>query len=131
MAFKLFNHLANHGINVDIILQSIGRDGTKDISFTVDEDKVDEALAVMENHRNTSLICDKIDVDRNVAKVSVVGAGMVTNAGVAAKMFEALYGAGINIKMISTSEIKISVLIDQEYCDQAMRAIHDKFIKAN
>lgn len=69
MAFKLFNHLANHGINVDIILQSIGRDGTKDISFTVDEDKVDEAIEVMENHRKTSLICDKIDVNKNVAKV--------------------------------------------------------------
>ena len=131
LAFKMFSKLSSKNINVDIILQSIGRDGTKDISFTVDEDKVDEALQVMENHRNTSLICDKIDVDRNVAKVSVVGAGMVTNAGVAAKMFEALYSAGINIKMISTSEIKISVLIDQEYCDQAMRAIHDKFIKAN
>jgi aspartate kinase len=131
VAFKLFNHLAHHGINVDIILQSIGRDGTKDISFTVDEDKVDDAIEVMENHRKTSLICDKIDVDRNVAKVSVVGAGMVTNAGVAAKMFEALYDAGINIKMISTSEIKISVLIDQDYADQATKAIHDKFIKSN
>ena len=131
VAFKLFNHLANHGINVDIILQSIGRDGTKDISFTVDEDKVDEAIEVMENHRKTSLICDKIDVNRNVAKVSVVGAGMVTNAGVAAKMFEALYDAGININMISTSEIKISVLIDEEYADQATKAIHDKFIKSN
>jgi aspartate kinase len=85
----------------------------------------------MENHRKTSLICDKIDVNKNVAKVSVVGAGMVTNAGVAAKMFEALYDAGININMISTSEIKISVLIDQEYADQATKAIHDKFIKSN
>ena len=128
VAFKLFNHLANHNINVDVILQSIGRDGTKDISFTVAADAVDEALAVMENHRQTSLICEKIDVERNIAKVSVVGAGMTSNAGVAAKMFEALYDAGINIKMISTSEIKISVLIDAAFADGAMNAIHAKFI---
>ena len=128
VAFKLFNHLANHNINVDVILQSVGRDGTKDISFTVDEDNVDEAVAVMERHRQTSLICDKIDVDRNIAKVSVVGAGMTSNAGVAAKMFEALYDAGINIKMISTSEIKITALINRDYVDHAMRAVHDKFI---
>lgn len=130
VAFKLFNHLANHNINVDVILQSIGRDGTKDISFTISEDNVDEALEVMEQHRKTSLICDEIDVERKIAKVSVVGAGMVSNAGVAAMMFEALYDAGINIKMISTSEIKISVLIDEAYADEAMNAIHDKFIKA-
>ncbi len=128
VAFKLFNHLANHNINVDVILQSIGRDGTKDISFTVHEDDVEDAVAVMEKHRNTSLVCDKIDVDRKVAKVSVVGAGMTSNSGVAAKMFEALYDAGINIKMISTSEIKISVLIDEAYTTQAMNAVHDKFI---
>ena len=128
IAFKLFNHLANHNINVDVILQSIGRDGTKDISFTVAADAVDDALAVMENHRQTSLICEKIDVERNIAKVSVVGAGMTSNAGVAAKMFEALYDAGINIKMISTSEIKISVLIDAAFADGAMNAIHAKFI---
>ena len=130
VAFKLFNHLAHHNINVDVILQSIGHDGTKDISFTVSNDNLDEALSVMEQHRQTSLICERIDVDRNVAKVSVVGAGMVSNAGVAAKMFEALYDAGINIKMISTSEIKISVLIDEQYTEQAMNAIHDMFINA-
>ena len=128
VAFKLFNHLANHNINVDVILQSVGRDGTKDISFTVDEDNVEEAVTVMERHRQTSLICDRIDIDRHIAKVSVVGAGMTSNAGVAAKMFEALYDAGINIKMISTSEIKITALIDREYVEQAMRAVHDKFI---
>ncbi|MCR5684557.1 MAG: aspartate kinase [Lachnospiraceae bacterium] len=131
VAFKLFNHLANHNINVDVILQSVGRDGTKDISFTVNEDDVDEAVATMERHRQTSLICDRIDVDRKLAKVSVVGAGMTSNAGVAAKMFEALYDAGINIKMISTSEIKITALVDREYVDEAMRAVHDKFILNN
>lgn len=127
VAFKLFNHLANHNINVDIILQSVGRDGTKDISFTVAQDLVDEAVAILERHRNTSLKCDKIDVEKNVAKVSVVGAGMMSNPGVAAKMFEALYDIGVNIKMISTSEIRVTVLIDEAYVEQAINAVHDKF----
>lgn len=127
VAFKLFNHLANHNINVDIILQSVGRDGTKDISFTVAQDLVNEAVEILERHRNTSLKCDKIDVEKNVAKVSVVGAGMMSNPGVAAKMFEALYDIGVNIKMISTSEIRVTVLIDEAYVEQAINAVHDKF----
>lgn len=127
VAFKLFNHLANHNINVDIILQSVGRDGTKDISFTVSEDDVDEAVEILERHRQTSLVCDKIDVEKNVAKVSIVGAGMMSNPGVAAKMFEALYDIGVNIKMISTSEIRVTVLIDESKTDAAMNAVHDKF----
>ena len=131
VAFSLFNHLANHNINVDIILQSVGRDGTKDISFTVAEDVADEALAVIEKHKFGSLKYSKIDVERNVAKVSVVGAGMMTNAGVAAKMFEALYDCGVNIKMISTSEIRVTVLIDEAYVEKAMNAVHDKFLQMN
>ena len=127
VAFKLFNHLANHNINVDIILQSVGREGTKDISFTVAEDCVDEAVEILERHRQTSLKCDNIDVEKNVAKVSVVGAGMMTNPGVAARMFEALYDIGVNIKMISTSEIRVTVLIDEAYTERAMNAVHDKF----
>lgn len=127
VAFKLFNHLANHKINVDIILQSVGRDGTKDISFTVSEDNADEALAILERHRQTSLKCQSIDVEKNVAKVSVVGAGMMSNAGVAAKMFEALYDCGVNIKMISTSEIRVTVLIDEKYVEPAMNAVHEAF----
>ncbi len=128
VAFKLFNHLANHNINVDIILQSVGRDGTKDISFTVAEDAADEAVAIIERHRAGSLKCHEVDVEKNVAKVSVVGAGMMTNAGVAAKMFEALYDCGVNIKQISTSEIRVTVLIDEKYVDLAMNAVHDAFI---
>ena len=127
VAFKLFNHLANHNINVDIILQSVGRDGTKDISFTVAEDAADEAVAIIERHRAGSLKCHEVDVEKNVAKVSVVGAGMMTNAGVAAKMFEALYDCGVNIKQISTSEIRVTVLIDEKYVDVAMNAVHDAF----
>ena len=127
VAFKLFNHLANHNINVDIILQSVGRDGTKDISFTVKEDDLEEAVTVLERHREGSLKCQKIDIERDVAKVSIVGAGMMSNAGVAAKMFEALYDVGVNIKMISTSEIRVTVLINEAYVEKAMNAIHDKF----
>lgn len=128
VAFKLFNYLANHNINVDIILQSVGRDGTKDISFTVKEDDLDEAVAILERHQGGSLTCQKIDIEREVAKVSIVGAGMMSNAGVASKMFEALYDGGINIKMISTSEIRVTVLIDEAYVEKAMNAVHDKFL---
>lgn len=127
VAFKLFNHLANHNINVDIILQSVGRDGTKDISFTVPEDCAEEAVEIINNHRKTSLKCNEVSLEKNVAKVSVVGAGMMTNAGVAAKMFEALYDCNVNIKQISTSEIRVTVLIDEKYVDVAMNAVHDAF----
>lgn len=124
VAFRLFNHLARHNINVDMILQSVGRDSTKDISFTVAVDNADEAVEIIERHFHEY---EKIDVEKNVAKVSIVGAGMMSNAGVAAKMFEALYDEGINIKMISTSEIRVSVLIDEKYTEKAMNAVHEKF----
>ena len=127
VAFKLFNHLASHNVNVDIILQSVGRDGTKDISFTVKEDDLEEAVAILEKHLGGSLRCQEIDVEREVAKVSIIGAGMMSNSGVAAKMFEALYDVGVNIKMISTSEIRVTVLIDEGHVEKAMNAIHDKF----
>ncbi len=130
VAFKLFNHLASAEINVDIILQSVGRDGTKDISFTVKEDDLEGAVAVLEKHRGGSLKCQKIDVEKDVAKISIVGAGMMSNSGVASKMFEALYDVGINIKMISTSEIRVTVLIDEASVEQAMNAVHDKFLLA-
>ncbi len=130
VAFKLFHHLARHNINVDIILQSVGRDGTKDISFTVMEDDLEEAIAILERHREGSLKCQKLDVERDVAKVSIVGAGMMSNSGVAAMMFEALYDVGVNIKMISTSEIRVTVLIDEKYVEKAMNAVHDKFLSA-
>lgn len=127
VAFKLFHHLARYNINVDIILQSVGRDGTKDISFTVSSDDAEEAVATVERHRAGSLKYQKIEVEKNVAKVSVVGAGMMSNAGVAAKMFECLFDAGVNIKQISTSEIRVTVLIDEKYVDTAMNAVHDGF----
>lgn len=125
-AFQVFSLLAKNKISVDIILQSIGRDNKKDISFTVDLDALDGALKVLEEN-NGVIGAEKIVHYDNVSKVSIVGAGMVSNPGVAATMFEALYNAGINIQMISTSEIKISVLIEQEYAEKAVKAIHDKF----
>jgi len=128
MAFRVFNLLAKHKINVDIILQSIGRHDTKDISFTIDESNRDLCVKVLEENQE-SLNFDHMDVSSDVAKVSVVGAGMVNNPGVAATMFEALYEAGINIRMISTSEIKVSVLIDKEDTERAMRAVHRKFFR--
>ena len=124
VAFKLFNALAKHNINVDMILQSVGRKGTKDISFTTSEENADEAAKVIsENFSNF----ESVDVNKKVAKVSIVGAGMQTNAGVAAKMFEALYDQNINIRMISTSEIRVTVLIDEDKMENAMTAVHDKF----
>ena len=126
MAFRLFDLIAKQNINVDMILQSIGRDGTKDISFTVPEDSADEAIKVLEDNMQT-LRAHKIDVNKDVAKVSVVGAGMMSNPGVAAKMFEALYGADININMISTSEIRVTVLISEKDTERAMVAVHNAF----
>jgi aspartate kinase len=126
VAFKVFNLLAKNNINVDIILQSIGRDDRKDISFTVQQDDLQDALRILEENKE-SLTIQKIDYNEKVAKISVVGAGMMSNPGVAAKMFEALYGAGININMISTSEIRITVLVEEEDVARAMRAVHDQF----
>ncbi len=126
MAFNVFNLLSRKSINVDIILQSIGRDGTKDISFTVDSKDLDESLRILEENKG-KLGFEKINHEDNVAKVSIVGAGMMTDAGVASTMFEALYNAGINIKMISTSEIRITVLVDEEDADRAAKAVHDAF----
>ncbi len=126
IAFKVFSLLAKRGINVDIILQSIGRDETKDISFTVHKGDLAAAKAVLEENQELFRF-NHMDVNDNVAKVSIVGAGMINNPGVAAKMFEALYSANINIRMISTSEIKVSVLVDQQEADRAVQAIHDRF----
>lgn len=126
IAFKIFSLLAKNNINVDIILQSIGREETKDISFTVAKDDMEAARELLEENRE-AIHFDRIDVSDNIAKVSIVGAGMVHNPGVAAKMFEALFNAGINIHMISTSEIKVSVLVDAADADKAVQVVHSKF----
>ncbi len=128
MAFKIFSNLARRKVNVDIILQSVGRDGTKDITFTVpksqSQDAIDALHELLPTLNAMNILCDD-----NVCKISVVGAGMETHPGVAAKMFEALYEADINIQMISTSEIKISVLINIDDADKAVQVVHDAFIK--
>ncbi|MBO5727119.1 MAG: aspartate kinase [Oscillospiraceae bacterium] len=126
IAFKIFSLLAKEKINVDIILQSIGRDASKDISFTVSQDDMERAQQVMA--ANQELIGFKsLEATNKVAKISIVGAGMVNNSGVASKMFEALFSAGININMISTSEIKVSVLVAERDAERAVQAIHDRF----
>ena len=124
VAFKLFNLLAKNDINIDMILQSVGRHGTKDITFTCSDENADRAEEIIKNNIGKF---ESIDVNKDVAKVSIVGAGMQSNAGVAAKMFEALYDENINIRMISTSEIRVTVLIDEQYTERARNAIHDKF----
>ncbi|MBP3414004.1 MAG: aspartate kinase [Clostridia bacterium] len=126
VAFRLFSLLAKEKINVDIILQSVGRDGTKDITFTVSKDNGARAVEVLEQNKKNigikGVVCDT-----NCAKVSIVGAGMESNPGVASKLFDALASHNINIDMVSTSEIKISVLIDVKDADRAVVAIHDAF----
>lgn len=129
IAFKIFSRVAKAHINVDIILQSVGRDGTKDITFTVPADKGDDAVAALQEY------CDRVGAkslsyDTGVTKVSVVGAGMETHEGVAASMFEALSDANVNIQMISTSEIKVSVLIASEDADRAVAAVHQRFFES-
>ena len=128
IAFKIFSRVAKAHINVDIILQSIGRDGTKDITFTVPSESGEDAVAALQEY------CDmvgakKVSCDTTVAKISIVGAGMETHEGVASTMFEALADAGVNIQMISTSEIKVSVLIAEEDADRAVAAVHRAFFE--
>lgn len=125
-AFKIFSTLAAHKINVDIILQSVGRNGTKDISFTISTSQKDQALKIM-NDLVQSVGAQGITFNDGVSKVSIVGAGMISNPGVAATMFEALGENNINISMISTSEIKISVLIDKDQAKRAVNVIHEAF----
>ena len=126
IAYKIFSLLAKHNITIDIIIQSIGRDDTKDISFTIPKLLRDQAAAILEEAKD-AIGYETMDIDDTVSKISVVGAGMANNPGVAAQTFQALYEADININMISTSEIKISVLIDKKDADKALNAIHDKF----
>lgn len=126
IAFKIFNLLARHRINVDIIIQSVGRDDRKDISFTVAKTDLQEAMTVLNDNRE-ALTAQTVECEEGVAKISIIGAGMTMNPGVAAKMFEALYSANINIRMIATSEIRITVLIDENDVNRAMRTVHDAF----
>ena len=125
-AFKLFHTLAKNNINVDIIIQSVGRDGTKDISFTVSHNNLNDAVELL-NSCKEQLGFDHIEYNCDVVKLSVVGSGMMSHPGVAAKMFECLYNENVNINMIATSEIRITVLIPEKDALRAMNAVHDVF----
>ena len=128
VAFKAFQSLAREKINVDIILQSVGRDTTKDISFTVRREDMERAVEALEEAKGL-LGFSKLSINEKIAKVSIVGAGMMAAPGVASLMFEALYDAKVNIGMISTSEIKVSVIVDEKEADRAVQAIHAKFFE--
>lgn len=126
ITFRVFNLLAKNKLNVDIIVQSVGEDGRKDISFTVAKTDVREVMDLLRENQEY-LTARGIDCEEGVAKLSVIGAGMCSNPGVAARMFEALYGADVNTEMIATSEIRITALIDERDIKRAMRAVHDAF----
>ena len=126
VAAKIFSAMAKYDINVDMIIQNVSRTGATDLSFTVPERDLARTI------RAAGVVAKKIKAgkitqDKNIAKISVVGIGMRSHSGVAAKMFEALAGAGVNIEMISTSEIKISCVVKKSQADRAVRAIHNKF----
>lgn len=126
IAHKIFKYLADANINVDVIVQSSGMDDTKDISFTVQRSQLSDSIKVI-NDNLDSIRAKTVSFSSDVAKVSIVGAGMVNHPGVAATMFEALAQAGINIKMISTSEIKVSCIIADDKVEKAVQVVHDKF----
>lgn len=128
-AFKVFGAIAREGVNVDIIIQANGRDGRNDMSFTVKESDAEKAKAAV-MAKQASIGFDAVSIDNGIAKVSVVGAGMMSNAGIASLVFEALTDEHINIQMISTSEIKLSVIIDSSQADRAVAAIHRKFFES-
>jgi aspartate kinase len=126
IAAEVFGSLAFQNISVDMIIQSLGKDNTNDIAFTISTNDLHDALKVLEEVRE-KIGARTVETDMEIAKVSIVGAGMIDQPGIAAEMFEALAEANINIKMISTSEIKISCLVDKESGHDAVRAIHKRF----
>jgi len=126
--YKLFNLLAKNEINTDIIIQSYGEHTVRNISFSIKSSDLDKTLKMLDDNIE-ELTAKEIVHSDDLAKISLVGVGMANTPGVAAKMFEALYENDINMHMISTSEIKISVLVSQNKAERAMKAIHEKFIK--
>ena len=126
VAFRLFNILAKKNINIDIILQSVGQNGKKDISFTVKEEDAELAVNTIKEHLPLGSYTD-VDATTDVAKVSIIGSGLIGHSGMAARMFEALYEVGVNIRMISTSEIRVTVIVDRDDMVKAMNAAHEAF----
>lgn len=128
LAAQIFSPIAEANIVVDMIIQNASEDGTTDLTFTVPKADYKKAMSVVEKTA-TAIRAEGVRVDSNIAKVSIVGVGMRTHAGVAAKMFQVLAREGINIEMISTSEIKISVVINEKQTEHAVRALHETFIE--
>jgi aspartate kinase len=128
LAAQIFGPIAAANIVVDMIIQNAGEAGTTDLTFTVPKADYKKAVAVVEGMAD-SIQAKGITVDPKIAKVSIIGVGMRTHAGVAARMFQALSAAGVNIEMISTSEIKVSVVIDEKNTERAVRALHKEFIE--
>jgi aspartate kinase len=127
IAYAMLGPIAEANIDVDMIVQNIGASGFTDFSFTVHRNEYRKALEVLERERNKTFRCREIMGDDHIAKVSAVGIGMRSHVGLAAKMFKALAEEGINIQMISTSEIKIAVVIDEKYLELAVRVLHKAF----
>ena len=130
VAAKIFNTLAGANIVVDMIIQNISREGFTDLTFTVPKGDLRKTIEILQPTVE-ELEVPEIVTDEKVSKISIIGVGMKTHAGVAAKMFQVLYDEGINIEMISTSEIKISCVIKSKYTELAVRALHDAFELGN
>jgi aspartate kinase len=127
IAYAILGPIADAGINVDVIVQNVGHDGTTDLSFTLGRGDMPRAMRMLNDQVKPAIKCKEITGDDRMAKVSVVGLGMRSHAGIAAKMFRTLAEEGINIQMISTSEIKISVVVDEKYAELAVRVLHKAF----
>ena len=125
-AFNPFTVVIAQDIEVDMIVQNTGADGLTDFTFTVKREDYDRTLRLLEPVRE-SIRAASVDGDNEIAKVSIVGVGMRSHAGVASRMFDCLASENINIQMISTSEIKISVVVDEKYIELAVRALHAEF----
>jgi aspartate kinase len=127
IAYAILGPIADAGINVDVIVQNVSHDGMTDLSFTLGRGDLKRALKMLNDQVKPAIKCREITGDDRMAKVSIVGLGMRSHAGIAAKMFRTLAEEGINIQMISTSEIKISVVIDEKYAELAVRVLHKAF----
>ena len=127
VAYAILGPIADAGINVDVIVQNVSHDGTTDLSFTLGRDDLKRAMKMLNDQVKPAIKCKDISGDDRMAKISIVGLGMRSHSGIAAKMFRTLAEEGINIQMISTSEIKISVVIDEKYAELAVRVLHKAF----
>jgi aspartate kinase len=127
IAYAILGPIADAGINVDVIVQNVSHDGTTDLSFTLSRGDLKRALKMLNDQVKPAIKCREITGDDRMAKISIVGLGMRSHSGIAASMFRTLAEEGINIQMISTSEIKISVVIDEKYAELAVRVLHKAF----